>query len=138
MPQPDVALLIDPNKGGQATLNDDGYVEGAPELIVEVAASTSSIDLNTKLRVYRRNNVKEYVVWRVLDAAVDWFVLDGGEYRRLAPGEDGMIRSQSFPGLWMDPAALVAVNYSRILEVVQLGLASPEHEAFVARLRAMP
>ena len=94
MPQPDALLMIEPDRGGQATLTDDDYVEGGPELVVEVAGSTASIDLNAKFRVYRRNNVCEYLVWRVLDRAIDWFVLVEGEYQRQEPGAYGVLRSQ--------------------------------------------
>lgn len=136
MPQPDVALIIDPARGGQATLSDDGYVEGAPELIIEVSASTASIDLNTKLRVYQRNKVREYVVWRVLDRAVDWFRLERGAYQRVVADTGGVIRSASFPGLWLDVAALIELDPARVLDTLARGLADPTHAAFVARLQA--
>lgn len=136
MPQPDVALILEPGRGGQATLSDDGYLEGAPELIVEVAASTASIDLNTKLRVYQRCNVLEYVVWRVLDGVVDWFHLENGEYHRLTPGQDGIIRSLVFPGLWLDVAALLDFDSVKVLDMLGQGLADPSHRAFVAKYSA--
>ena len=82
-PQPDGYLRLLPECGGQARLVD-GYVTGAPELIVEIAASSASYDLHEKLNAYRRNGVREYVVWRVWDQAVDWFVLRGGRFEPLA------------------------------------------------------
>ncbi len=136
MPQPDIAMIITPSKGGQARLSEDDYVEGAPELIVEVAASTASMDLNTKFQVYRRNKVQEYVVWRVLDGAIDWFYLENGEYRRLVADNDGIIRSRIFPGLWLDPAALIAFDFASVLDTVQRGMTDPSHAAFVAKLQA--
>jgi Uma2 family endonuclease len=135
-PQPDALLLIAPERGGQTHLSQDGYIEGAPELVVEVASSSVSYDLHTKLHVYRRNGVREYVVWRVLDEAVDWFVLREGQYTRLQPGADGLFRSEVFAGLWLDAAALVREDVATVLSAVQQGLASAEHAAFVARLRA--
>jgi Uma2 family endonuclease len=134
-PQPDAALIIEPSCGGQVQLSADDYVEGAPELVAEVAASSASIDLNTKLRAYRRNNVREYIVWRVLDRAVDWFVLRRGQYDRLPLSPDGLYRSEVFPGLWLDPAALTRSDPATVLQVVLQGVASPEHAAFVARLQ---
>ena len=134
MPQPDAMMIIDPARGGQAVLSEDDYIEGGPELVVEVAASTASMDLNTKLRVYRRNNVREYIVWRVLDGAIDWFILRDGDYQRLSPGTDGITRSEVFPGLWLDPKALVEANMTRVLEVLGRGIADPSHADFVARL----
>jgi len=134
MPQPDLCLFIDPARGGQAVISDDDYIEGGPELVVEVSSSTVSIDLHTKLRVYRRNKVREYVVWRVIEKTVDWFVLREGEYVKLATGEDGIFRSEVFRGLWLDPGALVGGDLSVVLAALGRGLASPEHAAFVDRL----
>ena len=133
-PQPDALLMIEPRCGGQARLND-GYIETAPELVAEVAASSVSIDLNLKLRVYRRNGVREYIVWRVLDRAIDWLVLQQGQFVALAAQADGTLRSPTFPGLWLDAQALLQLQMPRVLQVLQQGLASPEHAAFVARLQ---
>lgn len=135
MPQPDLCMIIDPARGGQATISEDDYIEGGPELVVEVSSSTVSIDLHTKLRVYLRNNVREYIVWRVVDRAIDWFALREGEYVKLAPGEDGIYRSGIFPGLWLDPKALVGGDLASVLGVLGRGLASPEHAGFVDRLK---
>ena len=133
-PQPDAVLLIDPARGGQARISEDDYIENAPELVAEVASSSVSIDLSTKLHVYRRNGVREYVVWRVLDRSVDWFVLRHGQYTRLVPDEEGLLRSETFPGLWLDVPALLRGDVAGVLAAVQRGLTSPEHNAFVARL----
>ena len=137
-PQPDAMLLIDPERGGQARISADDYVETAPEFVAEVASSSVSIDLTTKLHVYRRNGVREYVVWRVLERAVDWFVLRAGQYERLVPDAEGLLRSEIFPGLWLDVAALLRGDVAGVLAAVQRGLASPEHNAFVARLHPSP
>lgn len=134
-PQPDAILIVEPARGGQAQLSDDDYIEGAPELVAEVAASSVSIDLNTKLRVYRRNNVREYIVWRVLDQAIDWFALRQSQFDRLPLGADGTYRSEIFPGLWLDPTALTRFDLSAVLQRLQLGLSDPEHAAFAARLQ---
>jgi Uma2 family endonuclease len=91
-----------------------------------------------KLDVYRRFGVREYVVWRVGDDAIDWFVLRGGQYEQLSPGPDGAYRSEIFPGLWLDAAALIAGDLGRVLAVVQQGCATPEHAAFVRRLAGTP
>ena len=133
-PQPDAVLLIDPAKGGQARVSSDDYIERAPELVAEVASSSVSYDLNDKLKAYRRNGVLEYVVWRVRDRQIDWFVLKGGKYLRLRPDESGVYRSKIFPGLWLDPAAMVRGDREALKATIHRGLASPEHAAFVARL----
>jgi Uma2 family endonuclease len=134
-PQPDALLLIDPACGGQARVADDDYIELAPEWVGEVAASSAGFDLHTKKHVYRRNGVREYLVWRVLDQRLDWFVLDAGEFQPLAPDPSGILRSPTFAGLWLDAAALVRGDMQTVLAVLQRGLASPEHAAFVEKLR---
>jgi Uma2 family endonuclease len=134
-PQPDASLYLLPAYGGQAQISADGYIEGAPELAGEVSASSASIDLNAKFRVYQRNGVREYIVWRVFDQEIDWFVRRNDRFERLPRGSDGILRSEAFPGLWLDPAALTALDLATVLDVLQRGLASPEHAAFVADLR---
>jgi Uma2 family endonuclease len=134
-PQPDVMLLVDPALGGQAAIGDDDYVEGAPELVAEIASSSVSYDLGVKKGVLRRHGVREYVVWRVLDQEIDWFVLREGLYETLPRDASGLYRSEVFPGLWLDPEAMVGGGLAAVLDVLQRGLASPEHAAFVARLK---
>jgi Uma2 family endonuclease len=131
-PQPDALLRI--KQGGQSTISDKGYVEGAPELIVEIAASTVSIDLHDKLRAYQRNQVQEYLVWRVEDGQFDWFRLREGRYVKLEPNQDGIIKSEIYPGLWLDVNALLGGNLAKVLEILQLGIATPEHQNFVQQL----
>ncbi len=131
-PQPDALLRIE--VGGQSRINQNDYLEGAPELIVEIAASSASYDLHEKLKVYRRNQVQEYLVWRVYDRQFDWFRLNEGEYIKLEPNRDGIICSQVFLGLWLDKAALLAGNLADVLFVLQSGLASQEHQGFVQLL----
>jgi Uma2 family endonuclease len=133
-PQPDALLLIDPEHGGQAQISADDYVELAPELVGESASSSVSFGLHGKLESYRRNGVKEYIVWRVLDHDIDWFVLRGDVYEKLAPDAEGLLRSTVFPGLWLDATAMVQGDLARVLAVVHMGTASPEHAEFVRRL----
>jgi Uma2 family endonuclease len=135
-PQPDVLLMIDPANGGQARISADDYIEDAPELVCEIAGSSESIDLHTKLNVYRRNGVREYLVWVTGSREVFWYVLAGSQYERLAPGADGLLRSTLFPGLWLDAGALTAGNLLRTLEVVRMGTESKEHKDFVLKITA--
>lgn len=133
-PQPDALLRIEPEVGGNSTISEDDYIEGAPELIVEVAASSASYDLNDKLKAYRRNGVREYIVWQMYENRVDWFVLEEGRYVPVIPDERGIIRSQVFPGLWLSVNGLCQGNRREIMVVLQEGLATAEHQAFVERL----
>ncbi|WP_414644126.1 Uma2 family endonuclease [Allocoleopsis sp.] len=129
-PQPDACLRIEEAIGGQSRITEDDYIEGAPELIVEIAASTASYDLHDKKQVYRRNGVQEYLVWRVLDQAFDWFVLQDGIYVSLPIDDDGILRSRVFPGLWLAVNHLLAGNLAQVIAGLKLGLESPGYQAF--------
>ncbi|MBD2184520.1 Uma2 family endonuclease [Planktothrix sp. FACHB-1355] len=131
-PQPDALLRIE--VGGQSTISEDGYIEGATEFIAEIAASSASYDLREKLRVYRRNQVQEYLVWQVYNQRVDWFRLREGEYVALSADESGIIRSEVFPGLWLAVPALLSGNLLEVQSVLQMGLVTLEHQAFVEEL----
>ena len=133
-PQPDALLRIE--KGGQSIISQDDYVEGAPELIVEIAASSASYDVHQKLNVYRRNQVQEYLVWRFYEREFDWFRLQAGEYIKLETDSDGIIRSQIFPGLWLDKNALLMGDLGKVLVILQRGLETAEHRDFVNKLTA--
>ncbi len=133
--QPDVYLRISKLAGGQSSTRD-GYVVGGPELVAEIASSSASYDLHEKLEAYQQNGVQEYIVWRVWDKAIDWFVLVDGQYQPLAPGDDGVSRSRVMPGLWIDTVALLAGNLAKAVAVLQQGTASTEHAEFVKRLAA--
>jgi Uma2 family endonuclease len=126
-PQPDAVLLIE---GGQARISSDDYIEGAPELVVEIAASSAAYDLYDKKRAYRRNGVREYLVWRVYDKQLDWFSLEAGEYIKLEPDNEGIICSQVFPGLWLATPQLLSGKMNEVLAVLQQGLNSKEHQEF--------
>jgi Uma2 family endonuclease len=133
-PQPDACLFIEPSHGGQVQIVDRYLVSG-PELAAEVSATSASYDLHDKLEVYRNNQVHEYVVWRGFDREIDWFVLRAGQYERLSLSPEGFYQSEVLPGLWLDPAALVNGDMTRVAQVSQQGIASPEHAAFVALLQ---
>ena len=136
MLQPDVSFIIRPSHGGQARISADGYLEGGPELVVEVWAKDIRFDFETKRRIYQRHGVREYVVWRVERKQVYWFVLRDGKFDRLAANSTGLMCSESFPGLWLDTAALFAEDYVKVVAVVQQGIQDPTHAAFVAELQS--
>ncbi len=131
-PQPDALLRLE--RGGQSVISEDDYVEGAPELIVEIAASSAAYDLHEKKTAYRRNQVQEYLVWQVYDRVFSWFCLREGKYVLLKPNVDGFLCSQIFPGLWLNPSALLAGDLATVLSGLQQSLTTPEHQAFVRQL----
>jgi Uma2 family endonuclease len=134
-PQPDAYFIVLPECGGQVRISADDAIEGAPELVGEVTSSSVSYDLGEKLNAYRRNGVREYVVWRVLDCRVDWILNRDGRFELMPPAADGMLRSTVFPGLWIDPATLLQGDGVAAFAVLQQGLNSLEHADFVARLK---
>ncbi len=129
-PQPDACLRIEEEADGNSRVTEDDYIEGPPELIVEIAASTASYDLHDKKKAYRRNGVQEYLVWRVLDGQLDWFVLEDGAYVQLMADDDGITRSRVFPGLWLRVEDLLEGNLPGLVAGVNEGLASEAAQAF--------
>lgn len=128
-PQPDCVLFIKPDHGGKVVIDEDGYINGAPDLVAEIAASSASYDVHDKLAVYQRSGVREYLIWRVFDGEIDWYASGEGGYEKLSPGDDGVVRSTIFPGLWLDPAALVREEFATLLDVLERGLNSPGRAA---------
>jgi Uma2 family endonuclease len=131
-PQPDVLLRL--TTGGQSHVAADGFLEGPPELVAEVASSSVTYDLHQKLDVYRRHGVREYIVWQTSDNAIDWFVLRDGRYDRLPPSEAEIYKSEIFPGLWLDAMAMLRGDLATVLKVLGEGIASREHAEFVQHL----
>jgi Uma2 family endonuclease len=135
-PQPDIVLMLPSSVGGTSRIEPDGYIAGAPDFVAEVAASSVSIDLHTKKNVYRRTGVREYLVVRTQDDAVDWFELQEGVYLSQQPDTEGIYKSQLFPGLWLDVSAAIANDLTKLFGTLDRGIASPEHAAFVQQLAA--
>jgi len=132
-PQPDAFLRVLPECGGRSKTDRDDFIAGPPELLVEIALSSKSIDLNKKRKNYQRHGVLEYLVVNTRDRRVHWFDLAGD--RELAVS-DGIIRVGAFPGLWIDTPALLARNSAGLLATLHNGLATPEHAEFAAKLAA--
>jgi Uma2 family endonuclease len=130
--QPDSQLRIPKELGGRTQLVE-GYVTGAPELIIEIARSSRAYDLGAKKAEYERAGVLEYLVVELDPDRIHWFVRRGDRFEDLHP-DDGIFRSRVFPGLWLDPQALYADDLDRLAEIVEQGLATPQHAAFVAQL----
>ena len=133
-PQPDGVLLVEPEWGGRTRM-EGIYLAGPPELVAEVASSSQAYDLHGKYRDYERAGVPEYLVVVVRDRQVAWFARHADRFRPLGPGPDGLLRSEAFPGLWLDPDALLRGDIAAVLAALDRGLASPEHAAWVERPR---
>jgi hypothetical protein len=131
--QPDALLRIVAAGAGRTTA-DRRFVHGVPELLVEVSHTSRFTDLGPKFEDYERVGVLEYVVRSIEPDEVYWFVLRNGRFVDLTPGSDGIYRSEIFPGLWLDPTALLARDIRTLQAVVDRGCATPEHALFLARL----
>jgi Uma2 family endonuclease len=130
-PQPDLAMRVLPEFGGQSRTTEDNYVEGSPELMVEVAHSTRSLALHGKRDDYQRAGAIEYIVVCVEEQQIRWFHFPSGRF--IQPDRQGISKSRAFPGLWLDIDSVLRRAGRRVREVVELGLASRAHAAFVRR-----
>lgn len=131
--QPDLMLRILPRHGGRTSDGYDGYVYGAPELVLEVAHSSRSIDLHAKRTRYMEAGVIEYIVICLKPASVHWFLLAQGEI--LKPDEDGVLKSNVFPGLWMSAELLLKGGIKNSVSLLNQGLQSSQHASFVCKLK---
>jgi Uma2 family endonuclease len=133
-PQPDLHLRLLPEYGGQSRLDKKKYLIGAPEFIAEIAHSTRSLDMNQKREDYLAAGVQEYLVVCVEEKEFHWFHFPSK--RKLKADRRGIWKSRIFPGLWIDQAALFALDSARLRAAVQEGIASPEHAEFIRTLEA--
>ncbi|MEM8637800.1 MAG: Uma2 family endonuclease [Cyanobacteria bacterium P01_G01_bin.54] len=132
--QPDIVLRFDEAAGGRSILTPDGYLEGPPELVVEIAASSAAIDLGQKKQVYERQGIREYLIWQSFEQRLDWFTWVQGAYQSLEPNTEGIVQSRVFPGLWLAITALKQNQMSQVLAVLQQGMTSPEYQALCSKL----
>ncbi|MBV8781484.1 MAG: Uma2 family endonuclease [Phycisphaerae bacterium] len=128
-PQPDAMLVID---GHQTRVDADGWLLGPAEFVAEVATSSVSYDLHLKKEMYERTGIQEYLVILVFESRAAWFVRDAGRFVELPADADGIHRSRVFPGLWFDAKAFFAGDTRHLLDILNVGLQSPEHASFVA------
>jgi Uma2 family endonuclease len=110
--QPDLVLRF---LEGSSSVGEDDCVEGPPELVVEVSASSVAHDLNQKNEAYRRNGVAEYLVWQVFENRIDWWQLTDDEYVAIEPNAEGVIESRQFPGLRLKRDAMLAGDMAAVL-----------------------
>jgi hypothetical protein len=133
--EPDAVLRIREDCGGGSRIGTDKFLHGVPELLAEISYTSGSRDFGPKFDAYQADGVPEYLVWRTAEQEVHWFALRRKKYAALTPHADGTLRSEQFPGLWLDVPALLAGDMAKVLATLQQGIASPEHAAFVAKLR---
>ncbi|HBN75434.1 MAG TPA: Uma2 family endonuclease [Planctomycetaceae bacterium] len=131
--QPDTCLFLSPELGGCCHINDEHFLEGSPELILEVSASSASRDLNQKKKIYEECGVREYVVWNVLASKFVWYRRQENQFVEISCDEQGCYRSQVFPGLWLNAIAMLAGDLKSVRDTVIQGLASSEHEQFIEK-----
>lgn len=132
-PQPDYSLRLLPEAGGRTSV-ENKLLHGAPEFIAEVCASSASYDLHVKKDLYEQQHVDEYLAVLLYEREIRWHRWEDGAYRIVPPDKDGLWRSTTFPGLWLDGKALLSGDLAKVLAVLQQGLDSVEHAEFVNRL----
>lgn len=132
-PQPDLQLRIQSEYGGTSSVDSDEDIAGAPELVIEVAHSSVSIDLKVKRKIYEKQGVREYIVVCIDAEELRWFIMDHGERDLDA---DGILRSDQFPGLWFDSAALFEYRPHDVMKTLNRGLRTRRHALFAAELKA--
>jgi Uma2 family endonuclease len=131
--QPDIMLWIE--SGSRARMAaGGGALEGRPELVAEIALSSSSYDRHEKKAVYQRNQVPEYIIWEVMDARIEWFMLENGEYALSTGRADGVHCSRIFPGLWLNLRALLDGDNKKAIGALNRGIQSAAHKALVKQL----
>ena len=130
------SLRLAEEAGGASSVDEDGYIAGPPELVVEVAGSSAAYDLFDKKNAFRRNGVREYLVWQTYSERVDWFVLREGRYLSLSADDEGVLKSPTFPGLWLNVRALLEGDLAAVLSTLQTGLQEEAHREFVETLQA--
>ena len=133
-PQPDISLFIRPECGGQTRISDDGYLTGAPELVVEIAGSSVAIDRGPKLRTYEKHGVKEYLIWRVKQHQIEWYVRRDERFALRQPDPSGVFASETFPGLWLNVEAALVRDGVATMKTLDEGLATDQHAKFVRTL----
>jgi hypothetical protein len=119
-PQPDLCLL---RINGQTHFDNDGYIIGAPEMIVEIAGSSASYDFTEKRDVYEAAGVGEYLVFETIEGRIAWWRSETGRFAEILP-EDGIYKSVLFPGLWLDAEALRSANPLKLIQTLQQGIES--------------
>jgi len=131
-PQPDAYLRILPAYGGQSS---DGklYTVGAPELAVEICLTSTEVDFGPKRKLYQRAGVREYITIETFTKRIVWRALVDGVYIA-REAQNGILRSEVFPGLRLDVAAFWANDRAKMLAALNVGLASQDHRNFVERL----
>jgi Uma2 family endonuclease len=133
-PQPDLLMRVFPEFGGQSKTSIDDYVQGAPELVAEVALSSRSIDLHLKRKDYTEYGVLEYMVVCLREKQLRWFDLRADQ--ELTLDSDSVCRTKTFPGFWIDSTAFFASDYAAVMATLRKGMSVPQHADFVARLAA--
>ena len=115
LPQPDALMVLPLEQGGGCRVAEDGYLEGVPELIVEIAASSVSFDAHEKKDLYELHGVREYILWRTEDHEIDWFLLRNSRYVKQSTDAQGLLRSEVFPGLVLDTVAMLNGDIKAVL-----------------------
>ena len=131
--QPEVNLRVLPEYGGKTWIKGK-YLAGPPEFLGAVCASSAAYDLHQKLDLYESAGVQEYLTVLVYDKEIRWHVLENGKYQILPPSADGISALAGLPGTLAGWCRVFPGRYAGVLDVLQKGIESSEHAAFVQSL----
>jgi Uma2 family endonuclease len=134
-PQPDAHLRIVEEYGGSSRLVGN-FLHGAPELAAEICMTSAAYDLHQKLELYQVAGVREYVAFLLHEREVRWHRLKDGNYKILAVPEDGILKSEVFPGLWLDVQAFLSGDMKQVLQTLSEGMAAPHYKQFCDSLES--
>jgi len=115
-PEPDIFFISKKKLG----IINDKYVDGPPDLCVEVISKSSrKHDRGRKFVLYAEHGVKEYWIINPFKNTVDWFENRNGEYVQIQPDAQGRLHSKVLSGFWLKPEWLAANPLPRVLDVLQ-------------------
>lgn len=114
--EPDVFFISKP----RLSIIGDLYVDGSPDLCVEVLSENSrDRDRGRKFVLYAEHGVKEYWIIDPLRNAVEFYENLDGEWAEVKPGEQGRLHSKILPGFWLKPEWLTSRPLPPVLKTLQ-------------------
>jgi Uma2 family endonuclease len=102
--QPDIVVI---QKDRLGIYQPEGIVAGPPDIVVEITSPCSfRFDHVRKMALYAREGVPEYWIANPDRRTFAMHTLQNGIYSEIGVGADGLITSDVFPGLRVDPKEL--------------------------------
>ncbi|MGH7450524.1 MAG: Uma2 family endonuclease [bacterium] len=98
-PEPDIFFVRKSRLG----IIGEKYLEGAPDLCIEVISKSSrKIDRGRKFVLYAEHGVKEYWIVDPLRFTIEFYENQDGEWVEIKPDEHGRLHSKVLSGFWLN------------------------------------